>query len=175
MTTVDLTGHPTGPNPAFRPSQDATPLKTHRASDGHVYGWVRLEPVPTEPRRSLRTASTERLLSTPPRPLPQRPRLVHDLDGHEQRPDPLEARTAQEFMHVMRRYHVWAGDSSYRALETLCGGVVKRSTFQVTLNGSQLPSYVFLTAFVTACAGEDPEEMRRWVTAWRQIRLSCER
>ena len=117
----------------------------------------------------------DRLLSTPVAAPVERSRPLRDIDGYEHRPNPLHARTTAEFLLTMRRYVVWAGDWSYRELEYLCGGAVKHSTFCQVLEGDRLPRYVFLMAFVTACAGEDEAERRRWVTAWHRVRDAAAR
>lgn len=125
---------------------------------------------PTGPNRSLsRSSWLDRVLATSSATV-ERHLPVRALDGYDRRPNPLEAETPAEFLLTMRRYLVWAGDWSYLELEYLCGGVVKRSTFQDALEGTQLPRYVFMMAFVTACAGEDEGERNRWSTAWHRLR-----
>ncbi|NYH52849.1 MULTISPECIES: hypothetical protein [Nocardiopsis] len=125
---------------------------------------------PTGPNRALgRTSWLDRVLATPSAVV-ERHLPVRALDGYERRPNPLDAETPAEFLLTMRRYLVWAGDWSYVELEYLCGGAVKRSTFQQVLEGTALPGYVFLMAFVTACAGEDAGERQRWMTAWHRLR-----
>lgn len=125
---------------------------------------------PTGPNRALgRTAWLDRLLADPGAAV-ERHRTVRSLDGYERRPNPLDAKNPAEFLLTMRRYLAWAGDWSYQELEYLCGGVVKHSTFREVLEGTELPRYVFLMAFVTACAGEDEDERRRWTSAWHGLR-----
>ncbi|WP_304452697.1 hypothetical protein [Nocardiopsis sp. YSL2] len=126
---------------------------------------------PTGPNSSLRaTGWLDRLLSTPIDTTVERIGLLRDLAGYDERPDPRRARSTEDFLLTMRRYLVWAGDWSYLELEYLCGGAVKAATFREVLEGTELPRYVFLMAFVTACAGEDEGERRRWVDAWRGLR-----
>ncbi|OLT28721.1 hypothetical protein BJF83_14635 [Nocardiopsis sp. CNR-923] len=128
---------------------------------------------PTGPNDSLGGAGwLDRLLATPVSGAVERPGAVRDRAGYHQRPDPTHAATAAEFLLTMRRYLVWAGDWSYAELEYLCGGAVKSSTFRAALEGTRLPRYVFLMAFVTACAGEDEAERRRWASAWHRLRRS---
>lgn len=128
---------------------------------------------PTGPNASLRvTGWLDRLLSTPVDTTVERIGLLRDLAGYEERPDPRGAHSTAAFLLTMRRYLVWAGDWSYLELEYLCGGAVKAATFREVLEGTELPKYVFLMAFVTACAGEDAGERERWVSAWRELRRS---
>ena len=190
MSATDVL-EPTGPNTSlrgratpqaptvYRPADDALPYRVRQGADGHVYGWVRMVPTNTDEARSPapKTASG---VAAPGRDRPslpstaERPRLVEDLPGFDQRPDPVHAQTPAEFVHTMRRYLVWSGDWSLRELEQFCGGAVARSTFHTALNATVLPKYVVLVAFVTACVGEDQEESQRWITAWRRIRLASE-
>ncbi|PDP87622.1 hypothetical protein CQJ94_11285 [Glycomyces fuscus] len=125
---------------------------------------------PTGPNRALgRSSWLDRVLATPSSAVERHP-TVRALDGYERRPNPLEAQTPAEFLLTMRRYLVWAGDWSYVELEYLCGGAVRAATFRDVLEGTELPRYVFLMAFVTACAGEDSGERQRWTTAWHRLR-----
>jgi hypothetical protein len=129
---------------------------------------------PSGPNTSLRATNwLDHLLATPVDTTVERIGLLRDLAGYEDRPDPRDARTTAEFLLTMRRYLVWAGDWSYLELEYLCGGAVKAGTFREVLEGTSLPRYVFLMAFVTACAGEDPAERERWATAWRALHTAA--
>ena len=124
---------------------------------------------PTGPNRSLyRVGRVARvrgdLMSTP------------TTDTHsesEQRPNPMDARTPAEFLLTMRRYLARAGDWSYLELEFKCGGVVSAEKFRRALEGTELPGYVFLMAFVTACVGTDEGERLRWATAWHRLRRAA--
>ncbi|MBR8742223.1 hypothetical protein [Nocardiopsis sp. MG754419] len=124
---------------------------------------------PTGPNRSLpRTGRADRvhfpLMSTP---------TTHARPEPEQRPNPMDARTPDEFLLTMRLYLVWAGDWSYLELEYKCGGVVSAETFRRALEGTNLPGYVFLMAFVTACVGTDEGERLRWATSWHRLRRAA--
>jgi hypothetical protein len=89
------------------------------------------------------------------------------------RPNPMDAKTPAEFLLTMRRYLAWAGDWSYLELEYKCGGVVSAPKFQRALEGAELPGYVFLMAFVTACVGTDEGERLRWATSWHRLRRAA--
>ncbi|GAB3721191.1 hypothetical protein [Nocardiopsis oceani] len=91
----------------------------------------------------------------------------------EQRPDPMNSDSPAEFLLTMRRYLAWAGDWSYLELEYKCGGVVSAAKFQRALEGTELPGYVFLMAFVTACVGTDEGERLRWATSWHRLRRAA--
>ncbi|MFC9937607.1 MULTISPECIES: hypothetical protein [Nocardiopsis] len=91
----------------------------------------------------------------------------------DDRPNPADARTPEEFLLTMRRYLAWAGGWSYLELEYKCGGVVAADKFQRALEGTELPGYVFLMAFVTACVGTDEGERLRWATSWHRLRRAA--
>ncbi|MBB4932876.1 hypothetical protein F4561_003696 [Lipingzhangella halophila] len=100
-----------------------------------------------------------------------RPHAIKDLKGYDNRPNPLAAATPEQFVARMRDFWAWSGEWSYRELEQFSGGRVSRSNFHATLTGSDLPKYMVLCAFISACGG-DEDELQRWVTAWRQLRMS---
>ncbi|MDA8370106.1 MAG: hypothetical protein M0026_09560 [Nocardiopsaceae bacterium] len=66
----------------------------------------------------------------------------------------------------MRRYRRWAGNPSFRLLAERCAHMCSAATFHGVLNGTELPKFTVLNAFVIACGG-DEEEFQRWATAWR--------
>ncbi|WP_067967067.1 hypothetical protein [Nocardiopsis trehalosi] len=170
--TGDLLG-PTGPQdslapePAtvYRPAPGAAPHRLRRGADREVYGWVRMVPVTREEEPAAREPHGERL---------ERPGVIEDLAGYGRRPNPLDARTPAQLVAAMQRFRVWSGDWSLRQLERFCGGAVSRSTFQTTLaNPRELPKFTVLCAFVSACGGGE-DEIQRWVTAWRRLRMPDE-
>lgn len=124
---------------------------------------------PTGPNRSLPQAGRPDRVQVKPMNTP----LPATQPEPEQRPNPMDARTPAEFLLTMRRYLVWAGDWSYLELEYKCGGVVSANKFQHALEGTTLPGYVFLMAFVTACVGTDEGERLRWATAWHRLRRAA--
>ncbi len=127
---------------------------------------------PTGPNRSLPRAGLLGRVPSEPMALPINPtESTHPVP--EQRPNPMDANTAAEFLLTMRRYLAWAGDWSYLELEYKCGGVVRAPKFQRALEGTELPGYVFLMAFVTACVGTDEGERLRWATSWHRLRRAA--
>lgn len=82
-------------------------------------------------------------------------------------PDPLDARTAAEFVELMRRLRDWAG-LSYRQLERRAetsGDVLPASTLATALSRVTLPRESLVVAFVRACGCDTAA----WVTARRQL------
>jgi hypothetical protein len=88
--------------------------------------------------------------------------------GPDLYPDPLEARTASEFISMLREYRIWAGEPSFRVMATRTGK--PPSTLSAALNGAALPAMDTVTAIITGCHGSI-EDQRRFMTAWRRIRL----
>ncbi|GAB3986480.1 hypothetical protein GCM10029978_102120 [Actinoallomurus acanthiterrae] len=101
---------------------------------------------------------------------PYPPPAIPDLLGHEQRPDPLLAKTPAKFVAAMRAYHVWAGSPSYREMERRCAKQISYSTFRNMLNSDALPKLPALEIFVKVLGGS-AEDLQAWATAWRQITM----
>ncbi|RCV48121.1 hypothetical protein [Marinitenerispora sediminis] len=98
------------------------------------------------------------------------PRATPDIEGHDLRPDPLRARSPEAFVEAMRAFRVWAGEPSYRAMQSRCGRRVAASTFCTALKSNDMPKLGLVEAFVEACGGDEAEK-RRWTTAWRRVSM----
>jgi hypothetical protein len=101
------------------------------------------------------------------------PRAVADAPGHDLCPDPLAARSAAELAAALRRYRIWAGEPSYREMARRCKGNIGASTLNTALRSDELPALPVVLAVITACGGSD-EDLRRFATAWRELRLAQE-
>lgn len=172
--TSDLLS-PSGPHPSLRRSApstvyrvapDALPKRVRRGSDGMFYGEVPLIPFP-EDEVNRRPRDT-RGRGEPSRSSP--PTAVPDLDGHDNRPDPMTATTPAEFVAAMRLFRRWAGTPSYRRMQQNCGNRCSATSFHTALSQDKLPKLPLVEAFIIACGGTD-EEYRRWATAWRRLEL----
>ncbi|MFC0557406.1 hypothetical protein ACFFHJ_41605 [Planotetraspora thailandica] len=139
---------------------------------------VRMLAVPTSSEEGT-AADNERILATveSPRATPTLrrrrasvPRQIEDLDGYGLKPDPLIARTPAELVDRMRHYRIWAGDLTLRELVRRANNAFALSTLSKTLKEDKLPPLDLLVAFITACGGSD-DDVQRWSTAWRQIRM----
>ncbi|TCO54195.1 ATP-binding protein [Actinocrispum wychmicini] len=103
-------------------------------------------------------------------------------------PDPLNSKGVVEFVGLLNRLRLWAGQPSLRRLRALGGqirapsgslvDVLPSSTTSAVLNGEGLPRMEFVEAFVGAClkAGGRPvseihDEVERWREAWRRIAI----
>ncbi|MEZ7132650.1 hypothetical protein ACBR40_45570 [Nonomuraea sp. AD125B] len=100
-------------------------------------------------------------------------RLRADIAGHDLEPDPLRASTKEEFLEVMREFHVWAGELSYREISLNSRKSVGASTLCEALDPNKrprLPTLKLVQAFIQGCGG-DEDTVARWTTAWRQVRM----
>jgi hypothetical protein len=88
--------------------------------------------------------------------------------GPDLLPDPLEAQTVAEFIGMLREFRIWAGEPSFRLMSMRTDKPA--STLAAALNGSVLPSMDTVTAIISGCNGSI-DDQRRFMTAWRRIRL----
>lgn len=117
--------------------------------------------------RAETDTTTEDVSATEP---PYTPPAIPDLHGHEQRPDPLLAKTPAKFVAAMRAYHAWAGNPSFREMERRCAKQISYSTFRNMLNSDAFPKLPSLEIFVKVLGGS-PEDLQAWATAWRRIAM----
>ncbi|WP_285710841.1 hypothetical protein [Microtetraspora sp. NBRC 16547] len=119
-------------------------------------------------------------ISRQPRPewvitMPKPPKLREDVEGYDDlKPDPLTATTKEEFLQHMRDFHVWAKELSYREISRGSGRAVAASTLCEALNPNKrprLPSMKVVEGFITGCGGSE-DDLVRWTTAWRRIRMA---
>jgi len=109
-------------------------------------------------------------------PVPKPAKVILDTPGHDQRPDPLAAMTAKDFVKTLADLREWAGVPSFREMERRCGHEVAFSTMCTALGNDKLPSLKVVLAIVAACAGgeEHEEQERAYTTAWRKLRRTQE-
>ena len=161
--TPDLLS-PSGPNVSLRRSApstvyqvapDALPKRVRRGSDGRYYGEVPLVPVPAdEIDRRDREARGRGGPDRPPRPT-----AVPDLDGHDNRPNPMAVTTPAEFVAAMRLFRRWAGNPSYRKMQRNCGNRCSATSFHTALTQDKLPKLSLVEAFIAACIAKHADRM----------------
>jgi hypothetical protein len=105
--------------------------------------------------------------SSEPGPPPQ------DWRSYNLRPDPLAAHTPAEFVEMLRRYRIWAGEPSYRDMASQCRQAVAASTLCTALGRNDLPRLRVVLAIIAGCGGTE-EDQQQFATAWRRIRLPPE-
>jgi hypothetical protein len=87
-------------------------------------------------------------------------------------PDPLRASTPADLAAALERFRRRAGEPSFREMARHARPAVSPSTLAAAVHAERLPTLRVVSAFVTGCGG-GPEELARFATAWRRIRL-CE-
>jgi DNA-binding SARP family transcriptional activator len=109
-------------------------------------------------------------------PVPKPAKVILDTPGHDQRPDPLAAMTAKDFVKTLADLREWAGAPSFREMERRCGHEVAFATMCTALGSDKLPSLKVVLAIVAACVGgeEHEEQERAYTTAWRKLRRTQE-
>lgn len=90
--------------------------------------------------------------------------------GEHLRPDPDLVGTTAELVAAMQRYHVWAGNPSFRDLAKRCGGRASKSALCAVLKQDSLPSLAMVRDFIGAC-GATAEYRERFDAAWRRVAL----
>lgn len=99
------------------------------------------------------------------------PAVVPDAPGFTHLPDPMAAASVAEYVELLGRLHVWAGEVSLRELARRSPESIAHSTFGAMLNTpSKLPAQRTVRLFVQAL-GCDEREVQRWITAWRALRF----
>ncbi|MEV4095863.1 hypothetical protein [Streptosporangium saharense] len=135
------------------------------------YSWERLKELQLRGRHDPAETPPEPSGTAPP---PQPHHLRQDVIGYDLKPDPLRAETKEELLALMRDFHVWAGEPSYREIAINAGRAVGASTLCEALDvnrPARMPSLKVVTAFVHGCGGEE-EDLVSWTTAWRRIRMA---
>jgi hypothetical protein len=97
--------------------------------------------------------------------------VVEDSPGCNLRPDPVvEATDAASLIRTLNDFRAYAGDPSFREMERGCGRLRSHSTLHRVLTGDRMPTQVEVKAVILGCGGTE-EDVSRYVSAWRQIRL----
>ena len=130
-----------------------------------------------EQERHGRRAAEQRYPQPAAYPPPARPRavpaVVPDTPGLDLCPDPGAAQSPAEFVDVLRRYRVWAGEPSYRVMRDQCGKRYATSTIHAALSGDELPRLPMVGAIVTACGGTEAHQ-QAFASAWRRLVMSVQ-
>ncbi|MFD9574669.1 hypothetical protein ACFWBI_33215 [Streptomyces sp. NPDC059982] len=81
--------------------------------------------------------------------------------------------TPVDFVEMLGAVHVWGGAPSMRALESISGGALKRSTTSDALSvekvrtSGKIPPLEWCKSFLQVCGIRDMED---WVYAWRRLK-----
>jgi hypothetical protein len=97
--------------------------------------------------------------------------VIPDMPGFDWCPDPGGIQTAAQFMDVLRKYRLWAGNPSFRVMQRQCDHRFAASTICAAMQGDGLPSLDMTDAIIVACGGRQ-EHRQAFATAWRSLMLS---
>lgn len=95
-------------------------------------------------------------------------RQINDASGFDQKPDPLTATTAAEFVQILRDYKQWSGNPSWRAMAKNANQIVVHSTMHSAMNSESLPKFEVMKAIIIGCGG-DEDDLKAFASAWRRI------
>ncbi|MEU4541592.1 hypothetical protein AB0G15_42870 [Streptosporangium sp. NPDC023825] len=151
-------------------------------SQAEIDRLFRLWEIASEARTLLQSttgkSSHERLLHTRLNEAPATPSqqtLREDVEGHDDlKPNPLAATTKEQFLQCMRDFQIWAKEPSFHEIARNSRGAVAVSTLSTALDPnkpSRLPTMKVVEGFIIGCGGSE-DEIARWTTAWRRIRLA---
>jgi hypothetical protein len=128
---------------------------------GYSYGGYN-PPAPAKANNGDTDRGTSRRLPGP---------VVEDSPGCNLRPDPVvEATDAASLIRTLNDFRAYAGDPSFREMERGCDRLRSHSTLHRVLTGDRMPTQVEVKAVILGCGGTE-EDVSRYVSAWRQIRL----
>jgi hypothetical protein len=85
-------------------------------------------------------------------------------------PDPRAAASPAELMDTMRRYWIWAGRPSYRAMARHSGRRYAASTIHAALHADTLPRLDMIQAIILGCRGSTTHQ-QAFASAWRRLQL----
>ncbi|MFF5115063.1 hypothetical protein [Streptosporangium sp. NPDC000509] len=95
--------------------------------------------------------------------------VIADAPGHDCMPNPLDARSQEEFVDTMRRYRIWAGNPSFREMARRCGQRFSHATFRNILEARTVPQRLDMVETFVVVLGGTPDDKIRWATAWRHF------
>ncbi|ADH69869.1 hypothetical protein [Nocardiopsis dassonvillei] len=136
-------------------------LRNYRSSS--PLGEIKPSPTVDQPKERLRGPRVVVERGVPAR------KAIEDFGEYDERPDPLQTSSAEEFLEALREYRIWAGEPSFRKMSDNCRHKIAYSTLNTALNGGRLPKLHIVEAFIEGCGG-DRDDVRRWATAWRKLR-----
>jgi hypothetical protein len=88
--------------------------------------------------------------------------------GSDLKPDPATARTAADYVTLLRQYRAWSGDVPWRKIAA--GAKQKRvhSTIYNALRRDDLPTLEVARAIIIGCGG-DEDDLSAFTSAWQRI------
>jgi hypothetical protein len=74
-------------------------------------------------------------------------------------------------VRAIRQYRIWAGEPPLRTMARRADTGIGASTICAALNAKTLPRPEIVIAIIAGCGGSEGDQ-RRFITAWRAIRLT---
>ena len=93
---------------------------------------------------------------------------IDDVNGFDQKPNPLTANTSKEFVQVLWKYKYWSGNPSWRSMAKKANHAVVHSTMHAAMNSDALPKFDVMKAIIIGCGGGE-DDLKTFATAWRRI------
>jgi len=84
------------------------------------------------------------------------------------KPDPTRARTAADFVAVLRQYRAWSGDVPWRTIAARAKQNRVHSTIYNAMRRDDLPTLEVVKAIIVGCGGGD-DDLRAFTSAWQRI------
>lgn len=86
----------------------------------------------------------------------------------ERKPDPAAARSAADYVTVLRQYRAWSGDLSWREIAARAKQNRVHSTIYNAMRRDVLPTLEVVKAIVTGCGGGE-DDLLAFTSAWHRI------
>jgi hypothetical protein len=83
-------------------------------------------------------------------------------------PDPASARTAADFVAVLRKYRAWSGDVPWRTIAARAKQKRVHSTIYNAMRRDDLPTLEVVKAIIIGCGGGE-DDLCAFTSAWQRI------
>lgn len=91
-----------------------------------------------------------------------------EIGSLDLRPDPAGARTAADFVAVLRQYRAWSGDVPWRTIAARAKQNRVHSTIYNAMRRDDLPTLEVVKAIIIGCGGGE-DDLRAFTSAWQRI------
>lgn len=91
-----------------------------------------------------------------------------DIARPDRKPDPAAARTAADYVAVLRQYRAWSGDVPWRMIAAQAKQKRVHSTIYNAMRRDDLPTLDVVKAIIIGCGGGE-DDLRAFTSAWQRI------
>lgn len=91
-----------------------------------------------------------------------------DIARPDRKPDPATARTAADYVAVLRQYRAWSGDVPWRTIAAQAKQKRVHSTIYNAMRRDDLPTLEVVKAIIIGCGGGE-DDLRAFTSAWQRI------